>query len=118
MTDIDSSRDVGLFKAELAADKCGDEWKAFALEAFKNYALSHNVFTTEDVRLKNENIKTNGDPRAWGHIAQSAKRSGIVEFYSYTPVSSSNGSAKVLWRSLIIAQNASNGGIERDDRKD
>jgi len=97
---IEDARQHGLEQAEVAANNCGDAWKAEALAAFIKYAKSHTKFTTEDVRKEN-NIQINGDPRAWGHIAQSAKREGIVEFFGYAPVSSSNGSAKVLWKSLI-----------------
>jgi hypothetical protein len=103
---IELAREHGLEMAQLAADKCGDNWKVAAMSAFKNYAESHSTFTTEDVRLANDNIHTGGDPRAWGSIAQSAKKMGIIEFCGYKPVTSSNGSAKVLWRSLIAEKSA------------
>ncbi len=98
---VEIAREHGLEMAQLAADKCGDDWKAAALSAFKRHAETFNTFTTEDVRKANSDIVTGGDPRAWGNIAQQAKRAEIIEFFGYQPVSSSNGSAKVLWRSLI-----------------
>ena len=101
---VEIAREHGLQMAELAANKCGDDWKAEALSAFKRYAGAVNTFTTEDVRKANSEIITGGDPRAWGNIAQQAKRAGIIEFFGYQPVSSSNGSAKVLWRSLIVVK--------------
>ena len=106
MSDIQEARDHGLHMAELAADKAGDDWKAEAIEAFIKYAKKKERFTTEDVRKANENIHSSGDPRAWGHIAQYVKKLGAIEFMGYFPVSSSNGSAKVLWKSLIFNQPA------------
>lgn len=103
---IEIAREHGLEMAQLAADKCGDDWKVAAMSAFKRHAEQHQTFTTEDVRRANDNIHTGGDPRAWGNIAQSAKKQGVIEFGGYTPVTSSNGSAKVLWRSLIAKKSA------------
>jgi len=103
---IEIAREHGLEMAQLAANKCGDDWKATAMLAFKKHAEQHHTFTTEDVRRANDGIRTDGDPRAWGNIAQQAKRHGIIEFGGYIPVTSSNGSAKVLWRSLIAKKPA------------
>lgn len=99
--DVTTARAHGHAKAALAANKWGDAAKAAALAAFKRYAKKHMTFTTEDVRFDCDSIDIPGDPRGWGHIAKAAQREGYIEPKGYAPVRSSNGSPKVLWRSLI-----------------
>jgi hypothetical protein len=96
------TRPIGHQMADLAAEKQGLSWRNQAMQAFFDYACMNEFFTTEDVRGFHPEIENNGDLRAWGAIAQWAKKGGLVEFAGYVPVASSRGGAKTLWRSLIF----------------
>jgi hypothetical protein len=102
MNAVFATRPIGHQMADLAAEKQGLDWRIQAMQAFFDYACTHEFFTTEDVRSTHTEIENNGDLRAWGAIAQWAKKSGLVEFAGYVPVASSRGGAKALWRSLIF----------------
>lgn len=99
---------LGHAGADRAADAAGELWKAEALEAFIRYAKSHNKFTAEDVRLANPDLRCNADLRAWGHIAISAKRAGVVEHAGYARSISAkvHSSVTTLWGSLIFEGNS------------
>ena len=92
----------GLKRAKDAADHAGDEWKAYAYQAFVQYAREHKTFTTEEVRKANPDLPAAPDQRAWGHIAKSAERGEIVEAVGFKRAQSSNGRVSVLWGSMLI----------------
>lgn len=86
----------GVMKAELCADKAGEEWKDAAFQAFVEYAKRGVLFTTEDVREANPQIVAHDD-RAWGFIARRAARAGVIKSAGQRRVKSSHGMFKTLW---------------------
>ncbi len=93
-----SRADAGMSRAARRAEKVEPGWKAGALEAVRAYALSHELFLAEHVRL---HVPHDADRRAVGAVLQSAQRRGWIKRDGYAPACSSNGSPKVRWRSLI-----------------
>lgn len=84
-----------------AADRHNPGWVAAAFEAFVAYAILRGPergFTTEDVRAAATTVPPAPDGRAWGAVAQRAKREGVVIPCGWRLVQSSNGSPKTLWK--------------------
>lgn len=92
----------GIRLAKLSADKAGDEWKAAAYNAFVAYARHHKYFTTEEVRAALNGAIEPGDRRAWGHIAKSAQRNGIVVQHDLVRGKATHGRYVILWQSAFI----------------
>jgi len=98
---VDAARAEGLAAAQVAAEHAGETWFQWAYTAFCCYARADFLreFTTEDVRFSDPLLPVAPpDARAWGHVAQHAKQSGIVEACGFSPARSSHGSPKTLWR--------------------
>ena len=90
----------GLKMAKLSADKQGQEWQALAYQAYVEHAKRHRFFTTEDVRKAAENVPAATNNSAWGHIAKTASKNGImVEFETMR-----SKSASTHGRHIIICQ--------------
>lgn len=94
-------------RGAIAAQACADAaerrspgWTDAAHAAFVAYARAYpdREFTTEDVRLVAKDVADAPDPRAWGAVAQRAKREGVVIPCGWRPVASSNGSPKTVWK--------------------
>ncbi len=84
-----------------AAERRNPGWVDSAFAAFVAYARlagPSGKFTTEDVRLAATTVPPAPDGRAWGAIAQKAKREGVVKPCGFRAVESSNGSPKTLWQ--------------------
>ena len=94
---------LGHAMAEKAANHAGSEWKTIALEAFRQYAKHHESFTTEQVRLANEDIPLPPDTRAWGGIARTAKTEGFIASDGWTRAESRtvHGMVVTRWKSKI-----------------
>jgi hypothetical protein len=94
---------LGHAMADLAADNAGEVWKAEAYTAFREHAIKHPLFTTEEVRKANTNMPLPPDDRAWGSIALQAKRDNIVVADSWVRATSRSvhGMVVTKWRSLI-----------------
>lgn len=97
-------RDDGISRAIDHAEAVKAGWRKDALELFRRHALTHEVFLTEDVREANPgfHVPPECDERAWGQVARDAIKHGYVERAGFAPAKSSNCSAKVMWRSLIL----------------
>lgn len=91
----------GIRLAQLAADKAGDEWKAAAYQAFVDHARRHKYFTTEDVRAAMKGKCQPKEMRAWGHIAMTAKRNGIVKNADLVRGKQTHGRFVTLWHSAF-----------------
>ena len=111
LTTMTAQLAIAFDRAEIGATRAADRaerqtpgWKDRAWAAFDAYCTGHSDgFTVEDVRTWAENlslVESPPDARAWGQVALRAMREGIVVKAGYRPVASSNGSAKVLWRSV------------------
>lgn len=93
----------GYAAAKAAADHADREiaeWTKQAMALFSVYARnSTGPFLTEEARqyAESQGLKEPPDGRAWGHIAKSAQRAGIVVSAGFGAAKSSNGSPKVLW---------------------
>jgi len=94
----------GVRLAKLAADKAGDEWKAAAYQAFIAYAKTHKYFTTEDVRLSMKDAPQPMQLRAWGHIARTAMREGVIIHHDLVRPKSRgvHGKHVNLWQSTLL----------------
>ena len=94
---------IGHKRADDAAKHAGSEWLEEALCAFKNHAIKHQYFTTEDVRSACQNLPDPPDKRAWGAVPRIAKKDGIVSAHSWTRANSQtvHGMVVTLWKSHI-----------------
>lgn len=94
----------GLRLAKLSADKQGQEWKAIAYQAYVEHARRNRFFTTEDVRIKATHVQSPTNKSAWGHIARTASKNGImVEFETMrSKRPSMHGSHIIIWQSSLI----------------
>lgn len=106
MTDLfehADARELGHAAAERAAERAGSDWKDAAYAAFVDYARTHASFTTEDVRLAYPDLPPPPDPRAWGSIAQRAKRDAIIIAGEWRAAKDRNVHGRVImaWRSLV-----------------
>lgn len=85
-----------------AATRIDPKWMDDAYKAFTTYVrlYADRTFTTEDIRKAATSVSMPADPRAWGAVALKAKRAGLIASVGYTPVESSNGSPKTLWKAV------------------
>lgn len=95
---------IGHAMAEVAANNAGELWKEEAFYAFKQYAMQHSHFTTEEVRAANPDLPPPPDERAWGSIALRAKRDGVVVSAGWVRATSRtvHGMVITMWQSLIF----------------
>ena len=96
--------DEGLRLAKLSSDKQGPEWNAMAYQAYVEHARRHRFFTTEDVRRAAKNVPAATNNSAWGHIAKTASKNGImVEFETMRSKSvSTHGRHIIIWQSTLL----------------
>lgn len=83
------------------ADQHVDDWTPRALQMLVAFARdARGDFLIEDARAYAEarDLPAPTDERAWGHVAQRAKRAGLIEPVGFAASRSSNGSPKTLWR--------------------
>ena len=94
---------IGHHMAEVAANNAGENWKRIAYEAVGKHAKQHNFFVTEVGRTANPDMPFPPDQRAWGQIALTAKRTGIVSGQSFTRAKSRtvHGMVVTMWKSNI-----------------
>jgi hypothetical protein len=94
----------GLRLAKLSANKQGPEWNALAYQAYVEHARRHRFFTTEDVRKAAKNVPAPTNNSAWGYIAKSASKNGImVEFEVMRSKSlSTHGRHIIIWQSTLL----------------
>jgi len=94
----------GLRLAKLSAEKQGPEWQAAAYQAYVEHAKRHKYFTTEDVRRDAKNVSKPTDPRAWGHIAKSAQKNGIMVQFEVmrSKSASTHGRYINIWQSTLL----------------
>lgn len=80
-----TARDTGIKTATDHADRVCPEWKEQAYQALVDYATTHPTFTIEQLRQSlNGRLADPPSLRAWGGIAQRARRAGIVEHFGWT----------------------------------
>jgi hypothetical protein len=103
---MNSGLDLGHAMAEVAANHAGDQWKTEAFIAFREYAMKHPYFTTEQVRAANPDLPAPPDARAWGAIALQAKRDGVVIGKSWVRANSPTVHGMVItqWASQIYRE--------------
>lgn len=94
---------IGHKRANEAAEHAGGEWLELAIDAFKNHAINHKQFTTEEVRLAHPNLPEPPDKRAWGAIPRIAKKEGFISAKGWTRANSHtvHGMVVTLWESRI-----------------
>lgn len=73
-----SLKDEGMQRAADGAEGQHPGWCDMALEAFREYAKTHNQFTTEQVRTAMRQLPAPKELRAWGHVARRACKEAIV----------------------------------------
>ena len=95
--------ELGEMMASLAADNAGEEWKRSAYSSLVSYAKTHDMFTIEDVRRASNNIPVAPTERAWGHIAISARKDGVISRCGTVRVQGGRMIA-VLWKSNQIGR--------------
>lgn len=95
----------GAARAAEKADRMSPDWSELALKAVRDYALTHDEFTTEDVRLAAESVVPPApDARAWGHIVPLAAKWGICSMTDRVARSKLPASHKrplFVWKSNI-----------------
>lgn len=94
---------IGHFRAEQAAQNAGLTWQMIAYSNFIEYAVTHDCFTTEQVRSAYKDMPAPPDSRAWGAIALRAKRSGVVDSAGWVRAESAkvHGMVVTQWKSKI-----------------
>lgn len=90
--------ELGARRAESRAMRIDPAWRTGALAQIKYYAEHHEAFLAEQVGIT---VPAGADPRALGSLFQAARCAAWIRSDGYAPSKSSNGSAKVLWRSRI-----------------
>jgi len=78
ISDRSPGLELGYAGAERAADRAGKEWRILAFRAFYQFTKRGKPFTTEEVRKANPALPTPPETRAWGQVALSAARLGVV----------------------------------------
>lgn len=97
------ARDAGIQTATDHADRVCPEWKEQAYQAIVAYATTHPTFTIEQLRQSlNGQLADPPSLRAWGGIAQRARRAGIVEHFGWTEAEDPAVHCNVIrvWKSL------------------
>lgn len=94
---------AGMLAALNHADYVHAEWGVKAAQCFATYVtlFGDTPFMTEDVRDWSEQngLPPPPDRRAWGAVASSARRAGLVNSLGYAPQKSANAhrAPKTLW---------------------
>jgi hypothetical protein len=98
---------LGHTMAEVAADRAGERWQDEAYEAFRQFALRNELFTTETVRSAFPDMDAPPDSRAWGAVALRAKRNNVVVADGWVRAESRtvHGMVVTAWRSKIFQGN-------------
>jgi len=104
MSEVHEGLAIGHSMAELAAQHAGAEWQDEAYEAFRQFALRTEYFTTEMARLASPDVPAPPDARAWGAVALRAKKSNAVAADGWVRAESRtvHGMVVTLWRSRIF----------------
>ena len=97
--------DSGALLAASKADRVIEGWSSAALDLFTMYAnMNPEGFMTEDVRAWAEKLGFESPPdnRAWGYVAQRARREGVVKPVGYGQQRSANchRSPKTIWKRI------------------
>lgn len=98
---VKEAREKGHRSARAAAGKAGRidaGWKSEALAAVREHARRNARFLSEHVAVS---IPEGADRRALGHVVKEAERLGWIEADGFGAATSSNGSPKTAWKSLI-----------------
>ncbi len=99
-------RDDGMKQALDHANAVNNQWQVQALTFFFRYCLEHRneSFMTEDVRwwAEESGLPEPPDKRAWGAIANIAKRRGLIRSIGYAPQKATNAhcAPKTVWVAL------------------
>lgn len=91
----------GMARAADHAERVTPTWNDRALGLLLAFAaMSGEAWLLEDARewAQSQGLPDPPDGRAWGHVAQRAKRLGAIESVGFGAARSSHGSAKVMWR--------------------
>lgn len=94
-------RDLGMARAELAAERHAPGWEDDAVAHVTAYALTHELFLAEDARA-GFHTPEGVDGRAWGSVIKRAQALGVLRPHGFAAANSSNRSPKVLWKSLVF----------------
>ncbi len=105
MFEADQAAKAGMLAAAMHADRVEGDWTTQAGAALYRFAQlrGQRPFLIEDVRVfaHSAGVPDAPDSRAWGFVVQAAKRDGTICPVGYAKARSSNGSPKVLWKSLV-----------------
>lgn len=94
----------GMRQAVDHANRASPGWAAQAYNFLRQYALSHERYTSEDISdaaAADPLFPPTTDRRAWGAIVQKAARNGIHVRDGFAPRRHGNCSPGPRWRSLI-----------------
>lgn len=90
---------------ELVREAVWSDWRERALEYFRQYALLHAIFITEDVRQHAEKCGFPAplDKRAWGGVALAARQAGYIAKRGWTTASDPkvHGNPVSEWQSRL-----------------
>jgi hypothetical protein len=94
---------LGHAMADVAAKHAGAEWTEMALNVIKDYARTHQKFTTEQVRAANDDLPPPPDKRAWGAVVRMAHKEGVIEPNGWVRAESRtvHGMVVTMWSSKI-----------------
>lgn len=98
-------RDQGMAASTAHADAVSPTWSDRALAFVHEWAVSHQTFTSEDVRIfaHNMGLPTPPDQRAWGTVMLAAARKGWTRKAGYVTARDPKVHMQEirLWESLL-----------------
>lgn len=96
-------RDKATEKVEETANTLKGNWSNKAYYFFLQYLRSHQIFTTEQVRMASKDFMPEPhDQRAWGPIAARVRREGFIRKISYQDAESPQAhcAPKAVWQRI------------------
>ncbi len=97
-------RDQGIQKSLDHANSKIDSWGESAYIFLNGYALKHNIFMAEDVRVASQGIvEVPPSKRAWGAVFVKAKKNKLIKSKGFGTVKNPNAhrTPATIWKSLI-----------------
>ncbi len=94
-------KEMGIKKALDSADEMHENWTDQAYGFFIKYLETHNIFTTEEVRLASDGIVPEPpSKRAWGGITGRLAKAKLIHRIGYTKVKNpkAHSATCTLWK--------------------
>ena len=94
-------KEIGIKKALDSAEEMHEDWTKLAYDFFIDYLKTHNIFTTEEVRLASKDIVPEPpSKRAWGGIVGRLAKAKLIHRIGYTKAKNpkAHSATCTLWK--------------------